>query len=98
MIAIECVYHRKCMTSLKNRYKSLVRKNSFDHSSEEEQIAEARTFTELMSYIESSVKIGKHMFKLSELYDLCYAAKKFQCYQEHQQNAAEELHFSAFFG
>lgn len=31
MIAIECVYHRKCMTSLKNRYKSLVRKNSFDH-------------------------------------------------------------------
>jgi hypothetical protein len=70
MIATECMYHRKCMTSLKNRYKSLLRKKNADHSSEDEQIAEARTFTELVSYIESSVEIGKTMFQLCELYDL----------------------------
>ena len=62
MIATESMYHRKCMTSLKNRYRSLLREKNVDHSSEDEQIAEARTFTELVSYMESSVESGKKNF------------------------------------
>lgn len=70
MIATECKYHRKCMTSLKNCYNSVLRKKNVDHFTDNDQIAEGRAFTELVSYMESSVETGINIFQLSELYEL----------------------------
>lgn len=70
MIAIEAKYHRKCMLSLRHRYRSLIRKSTSDESTKVEEIAEARAFTELISYMASSSEIGVHIFKLSELHKL----------------------------
>lgn len=70
MIASEAKYHRNCMRSFKNRYRSLLQKKSPNNSNEREQIAEARAFSELVTYMECSAENGVHIFKLSELHQL----------------------------
>ena len=69
MIASEAKYHRNCMRSFKNRYRSLLQEKS-PKSNEQEQIAEARAFSELVSYMECSAENGVHIFKLSDLHQL----------------------------
>lgn len=70
MIASEAKYHRNCMRSFKNRYRSLLRKKSPCNSNEREQIAEARAFSELVAYMECSAENGVHIFKLYDPHQL----------------------------
>lgn len=69
MVAIASVYHRKCKTSLKNRYRSKLREQNDDRLIKDSNISEARTFTELISYMENCGENGKTIFYLSELYN-----------------------------
>lgn len=70
MIATDSMYHLKCMNAFRSKYKSSIRRRNANQESEQEQVAEARAFAELVSYIESSVENGKNIFQLSEIYDL----------------------------
>ena len=53
LIAKEMKYHLKCLTSLRNRYRSHIRKLNQDEnkqSLDEEKMNESRVFIELVSY------------------------------------------------
>jgi len=73
LIAKEAKYHLKCLTSLRNRYRSYFRQKH----QEEEKVHTAehnmnlsRVFVELVSYMEKAVSSGTSLFKLSEIYSL----------------------------
>lgn len=70
MIAIEAKYHLKCMVSLRNRYRSHLRKSAAFDSNVSEEIVEARAFAELISYMETASERGGNIFKLSDLHNL----------------------------
>ena len=75
LIAKEVKYHLKCLTNLRNRYRSLNRKlnqlNQQQQNSEsDDKLNESRAFVELTSYIEEAVNSGTLLFKLSEVHSL----------------------------
>ena len=73
LIAKETKYHLKCLTSLRNRYRSHVRKQSQDEEkahTAEENMNTSRVFVELVSYIEKAVDSGTSFFKLSDIHSL----------------------------
>ncbi len=58
LIAKETKYHLKCLTSLRNRYRSHIRKLNQDEEkahADEENMNISRVFVELVSYIEKTV-------------------------------------------
>ena len=66
-------YHLKCLTTLRNRYRSHVRQLNQEEekiSKDKERMSESRVFVELASYIEKAVDSGTLLFKLSELHSL----------------------------
>lgn len=71
LIAAEAKYHLKCLTDLRNRYRSqLTKKRQESCGKEDEKIMESQAFIELVEYIENSVQENKLLFKLSELHSL----------------------------
>ena len=73
LIAKECKYHLKCLTTLRNRYRSHVRRLNQEEEKrriDEEKMSESRVFVELTSYIETAVESGVLLFKLSEIHSL----------------------------
>ena len=73
LIAQETKYHLKCLTSLRNRYRSHVRKLNQEEDkahTAEENMNISRVFVELVSYIEKTVQSGTSLFKLSEIHFL----------------------------
>jgi len=73
LIAKETKYHLKCLTVLRNRYRSHIRKQNQEEekiSMDEKRMSEPRVFVELVSYIEKTIHSGTLLFKLSELHSL----------------------------
>ena len=71
LIAAEAKYHLKCLTDLRNRYRSqLTKKRQESCKEEDEKIMESQAFIELVDYIENSVEDNKLLFMLSELHSL----------------------------
>ena len=73
LIAKETKYHLKCLTSLRNRYRSHIRKLNQDEEkahADEENMNISRVFVELVSYIEKTVGSGTSLFKLSDIHSL----------------------------
>lgn len=72
LIAIEAKYHMQCLTNLRNRHKSLLRKRSKDktvlEAEEAAKINETRAFIELIDFIEMSVENGTNFFVVAELH------------------------------
>ena len=60
----------KCLTELKNRYRSLARKSNKDKQNIDEKVCNSRVFVELASYVKKEVNSGKLLFKLSEVHSL----------------------------
>lgn len=59
LIALEAKYHLHCLTALRNRYRSLVRKHEQEvGDSSEEKKMKARALVELVTYIENCVEDG----------------------------------------
>lgn len=71
MVAIEAKYHSKCMLAFKRKYTAHVRSCSGTESfTNDDSAAEARTFAELISFMEGSAESGTLLFKLSSLHEL----------------------------
>ena len=70
LMAIEAKYHLQCLTNLRNRYRSHIRKNNKMSVNTDGKRDECRVFLELINYIEKSVESGIAIFKLSELHSL----------------------------
>ena len=70
LIAKEAKYHLKCLTSLRNRYRSHQRKFTQAREVINEKMNESRVFVELITFIEKSVNSGTLLFKLAELHSL----------------------------
>ena len=71
MVAIEAKYHSRCMLAYKRKYTAYVKSCSeIETTTNDDSAAEARTFAELISFMESSAEGGTLLFKLSSLHDL----------------------------
>jgi len=73
LIAKKTKYHLKCLTSLRNHYRSHFRKQHQDEEkahTPEEHMKCFRVFVELVSYIEKTCNSGTSLFKLSENHSL----------------------------
>ena len=70
LIAIGAKYHMKCLTELKNRYRSHARESNKDKQNIDERVCNSRVFVELASYVKKEVNSGKLLFKLSEVHSL----------------------------
>ena len=67
LTALEAKYHLTCLTSLRNRYRSLLRQRQSSHSNLEESQIDARVFVELFTHVENAVADGSFCFKFSSL-------------------------------
>jgi len=65
LISQEAEYHLKCLTNLRNRFRSHTKKSGQQHRSIDEKLNESRAFVELTNYIEKAVDCGALLFKLS---------------------------------
>ena len=63
LTAIAAKYHLSCLTELRNRHRSFLRKNHCSDSTFEVNKIEAGAFVEPISHIESSVESGIFCFK-----------------------------------
>ena len=71
LIATEAKYHHKCLTKLRNRYRSHIRmSNKETEKCTSEKMNESVAFVELTTYIEKAVESGVLLFKLSEIHSL----------------------------
>ena len=70
LIAQEIKYHLKCLTNLRNLYRSHKRKSDQQPENTNEKLNESRAFVELTTYIKSTVDSGTVVFKLSEVHSL----------------------------
>lgn len=70
MVAIEAKYHSKCMLAFKRKYTAYVRSFSGTETITNDSATEARTFAELISFMEGSAESGTLLFKLSSLHEL----------------------------
>ena len=71
LIALEAKYHLQCLVALRNRHRSMVRKDgeTIEEISEERRI-KARAIVELFAYMENCVEDGTFYFKFSALHQL----------------------------
>ena len=70
MVAIEAKYHPRCMLAYRRKYTAYVKSCSeTETTTNDDSLAEARTFAELISFMESSAEGGTLLFKLSSLHD-----------------------------
>ena len=69
-MAKEVKYHFRCLTSLRNCYRSHIRKLNQEGSIDEGKMIESRVFVELVNYIEKTVESGTLLFKLSDIHSL----------------------------
>ena len=70
LIAKDAKYHLKCLVSLRNRYRSCIRRSLLEPDRTSEKLNESRVFVVLTSYIEKAVYSGTLLFKLSEIHEL----------------------------
>jgi GGDEF domain-containing protein len=71
LIAIEAKYHLDCITTFRNRYRSLVtKKTEMSDGVNNEKMDEYVAFIELTEYIEGCSESGSHLFKLTDLTSL----------------------------
>ena len=63
-------YHLKCLVSLRNRYRSCIRRSLLEPDRTSEKLNESKVFVELTSYIEKAVYSGTLLIKLSEIHVL----------------------------
>ena len=70
MIVSEAKYHLSCLTKLRNRYRTFIRKQKKTEENTDDNINECRAFTELRRYIEECVIGGTFLFKLNEMHSL----------------------------
>ena len=69
LVALEAKYHLQCLTALRNRYRSLLRRHEQESGGQsEEKKMRARALVELFTHIENSVEDGT--FKFSVLHQL----------------------------
>ena len=76
---MEAKYHLTCLVKLRNRYRSLNRKQSQKAENTNEKMNESLAFVELSSYIEISVNSGTLLFKLSEIHSLRHLSRVGRC-------------------
>ncbi len=69
LIAIDAKYHINCLVAYKSHYRSAQRV-CVSVSSIENNVLQARAFTELISYIEGNVDNGTYIIKLAVLHNL----------------------------
>ena len=69
LVATEAKYHFSCLTKYRNQYRSYLREKNKTTDERYEQ-AKARTFVELVSYIECAIEEGTYLFKIKELLDM----------------------------
>ena len=67
VVTSQAKYHLTCLTSLRNRYRSLLRQRQSTHSNLEESQIDARAFVELFTHVENAVADGIFCFKFSSL-------------------------------
>jgi len=70
LIALEAKYHLECLTSYRNRHRSVKRAENRDTEEEDKKVNESRALRELLTHIETCVEEGESVFKLSELFAL----------------------------
>lgn len=71
LIATEAKYHLDCITTFRNRYRSLVtKKTETSDGVNNEKMDESVAFVELTEYIEGCSESGSHLFKLTDLTSL----------------------------
>ena len=69
LVAIEAKYHFSCLTKFRNRYRSYLPEKNKTTIEKYEQ-AKARTFVELIPYIECAIEEGAYLFKVKELHEM----------------------------
>ena len=69
LVAIEAKYHFSCLTKYRNRYRSYLREKNKTTNEAYEQ-AKARTFVELLSYIECAIEESTYLFEVKALRDM----------------------------
>ena len=70
LIALEAKYHLQCLTALRNRHRSIMRKREQDVGGTEVRMIKARALVELFMHIENCVEDGTFYFKFSALHQL----------------------------
>ncbi len=71
LVAIEAKYHLACLTKYRNRYRSHCRSASkLSPANEPLKRAKATAFAKTVSFIESALEEGTHIFKLAEVHKL----------------------------
>ena len=70
LIALEAKYHLQCLTALRNRHRSMMRKREQDVGGTEVRMIKARALVELFMHIENCVEDGTFYFKFSALHQL----------------------------
>ena len=66
LIALDVKYHLACLTQLRNRHRSLMRKSQLNpYNLNKEKKKQARAFAKLITYIENSVEEDTFCFKFS---------------------------------
>ena len=73
LIAIEAKYHMRCLTTLRNKERSVERKKRKEacwEALEDEKVNESRAFVELKEYITDAVSNDTHFFVMSELHSM----------------------------
>jgi len=82
LIAQEVKYHLKCLTKLRNRFRSYKRKSQTQQQEViDGMMNESRVFVELINYTETSVDSGMLLFRLADLHTL---------YMNHRSDLASE--------
>lgn len=70
-IANEVKYHRHCLTSFRNRYRTNVRQSAYDSPTQQDrETIDARSFADLVYHVEDEVGNGNYIFKLADLHRL----------------------------
>lgn len=68
LIALEAKYHLACLVGLRNRHRTLLRKQeNLEGGNTEERKIRARAFVELITHIENEVDDGTFLFKFASL-------------------------------
>ena len=71
LVAQEVRYHLKCLTKLRNRYRSHKRKSQPQQQEViDGMMSESRAFVELITFMEKSVNSGMFLFRLEDLHTL----------------------------
>ena len=71
LVAIDGKYHLDCLTTLRNRYRSLVRQREQElQGSNQDKQMKARALVEIITYVENCIEDGVFYFKFSVLHQM----------------------------